>query len=84
VSIQKVIRQGNFSALLTESSSLVFVKRYAEMVEFYQAIYGWRGADAALMQYALDRDFPEIITFKVWIWRQCLVIIYFNFSRYSV
>jgi DNA helicase-2/ATP-dependent DNA helicase PcrA len=30
-----------------------------------QAIYGWRGADAALMQYALDRDFPEIITFKL-------------------
>lgn len=30
-----------------------------------QAIYGWRGADAALMQYALDRDFPQIITFKL-------------------
>lgn len=30
-----------------------------------QAIYGWRGADAALMHYALDRDFLGIITFKL-------------------
>ncbi|XP_057812770.1 uncharacterized protein LOC131026808 isoform X3 [Cryptomeria japonica] len=29
-----------------------------------QAIYAWRGANAAHMQYTLERDFPNITTFK--------------------
>eukprot|EP01018_Ginkgo_biloba_P021778 Gb_10485 [translate_table: standard] len=30
-----------------------------------QAIYEWRGADASHMQYALERDFPEIVTLQL-------------------
>ncbi|GLJ05336.1 hypothetical protein SUGI_0016400 [Cryptomeria japonica] len=30
-----------------------------------QAIYAWRGANAAHMQYTLERDFPNITTFKL-------------------